>query len=423
VKQKGRGAGGKLRREGGEIVGIIFRRKWKDKKTGLKVEGEVWWIKYYRAGKPYRESSKSKKESDAIRLLKKREGSIVENRFPGLRVEKIRYEELAKDFLNDYRVNGKRSIERAEMSLKHLKKYFEGMRAIDITTDQIRAYILQRQEEGAENGTINRELAALKRMFSLAGQMTPPKVANVPYIPHLEENNVRQGYFEHQEYLALRKALPAYLKPVVSMAYNTGMRKQEILGLRWEQVDLMEGMIRLKPEDTKNSEGRVIFMQGELLEAIHFQRALRDTQFTKCPWVFFGEDGDRIKDFRGAWSAACIEAGLCEPMIDEEGNPVKDKEGETVMVPNKLFHDFRRTAVRNMVRAGIPERVAMMISGHKTRTVFDRYNIVNEDDLRKASERVREYHLERANLQHGHSLGTVKAEEAKLPLGEQPAIH
>ena len=403
MNQGRRGQGEKLKKEGGDLVGIIFRRKWKDKKTGEKTEGEVWWIKYYRAGKPYRESSGSKKESDAIRLLKKREGSIVENRFPGLRVEKIRYEELAKDFLNDYRVNGKRSIERAEMSLKHLKKYFEGTRAIDITTDQIRNYILQRQEEEAENGTINRELSALKRMFSLASQMTPPKVVNVPYIPHLEENNVRQGYFEHHEYLALRKALPAYLKPVVSMAYYTGMRKEEILGLQWSQVDLMEGKITLKAEDTKNKEPRVIYMEGELLEVIHFQRALRDQKFPDCLWVFFNEQGERIGEFRKSWKSSCKKAG-----VDE----------------SRIFHDLRRTGVRNMVRAGIPERVAMMISGHKTRSVFERYNIVNEDDLKKASQRVKEYHQQETTaLLNGYNLGTVQAQEAQLTVEDRTVIH
>ncbi len=289
---------------------------------------------------------------------------------------------------------------------------------IGITTDRIKAYILQRQEEGAENATINRELAALKRMFNLARQMTPPKVINMPYVPHLQENNVRQGYFEHNEYLALKKALPSYLKPVVTMAYHTGMRKEEILGLQWTQVDLMDGKINLKPQDTKNNEARVIYMEGELLEVINFQRALRDQKFPKCPWVFFGENGERIKDFRGSWERACIEAGLCEPLTDEHGNPIKDKNGKPVLVPNKLFHDFRRTAVRNMVRAGVPERVAMMISGHKTRSVFERYNIVNENDLKLASKRVKEYHLERGKFENGHNLGTVQAQEAQIQLGE-----
>jgi integrase len=382
---------------------------------GSLTKNRVFYIEFYNEqGRRRREKIGSSK-SLAQTILKKRlveraEGKLLDRP----KGHKITLTELGEDFLSDYRVNGKKSLDRAGRSLKHLKAYFGETRAVDITTDKVRAYIVQRQEEGAENATINRELAALKRMFHLASQMTPPKVSTVPYIPHLAENNARQGYLEHNEYLALRKALPAYLKPVVSMAYHTGMRKEEILGLQWPQVDLMEGKITLKAEDTKTKESRVIYLEGELLEVIHFQRALRDNKSPSCPWVFFGETGDRIRDFRDSWEKGCIKAGLCEPMTDEEGNTVKDKEGNPIPVANKIFHDFRRTAVRNMVRAGVPERVAMAISGHKTRSVFDRYNIVNEADLKKASERVKAYHfnLERVKIDR----------EAPIEIGIQPAL-
>jgi hypothetical protein len=139
--------------------------------------------------------------------------------------------------------------------------------------------------------------------------------------------------------------------------------------------------------------------------------------------VFFGETGERIKDFRGAWDSACIEAGLSEILTDDKGRPVKDKKGEVVRVRTKLFHDFRRTAVRNMVRAGVPERVAMMISGHKTRSVFERYNIVNEDDLKKASLRVKKYHEERLTLESGYNLATVGGQRAEIQEEAQPVIH
>ena len=162
-----------------------------------------------------------------------------------------------------------------------------------------------------------------------------------------------------------------------------------------------EGKITLRAEDTKNSESRAIFMEEALLEVIHFQRVLRERKLPKCPWVFFGETGERIKDFRGSWAKACKEARI-------EG---------------RLFHDFRRTGIRNRVRAGVPERVSMMISGHKIRSVFERYNIVNENDLKQASKRVEVYHLERAKIENGHNTGTVTPEGAELQLEEQPSIH
>jgi len=339
-------------------MGMLYRR------------GRIWWVKYYRKGKCFRESSKSQRRSDGKRLLRKREGEITTGVFLGLETERVRFEELAQDLLNEYQTNNRKSLVWLKRRINlHLMPFFGGLRAVDVTTERVRAYIIHRQQEGASNGSVNRELAALKRMFSLASEMTPPKIARVPHIPMLKESNVRKGFFEHEEYLALQRELPEYLKPVLSFGYFTGAREGEILSLRWNQVDLEGHTAHFEPGSTKNDQPRTIPLTGELLEALKIQEAALQSRFPQCDYVFHRK-GQPIGNFQRAWKSACKRAG----------------------VSGRLFHDLRRSAVRNFVRAGVPERVAMAISGHKTRSVFDRYNIVAERDLHEAATRL-EKHL------------------------------
>ena len=197
--------------------------------------GETWWIQYYGHGQLYRESTKSALKSVATAQLRLREGEVGQGRLPALRAERTTFEELAELFVQDYRINGRKSLQRAQELAARLRKTFGRFRACRITSKHILDYIACRQSEGLANGTINRELAALKRMFRLASQQTPPLVGTTPHIPHLEENNVRQGFFTEEEYKLLRAALPDYAKIPLIMAYWTGMRAGEILKLQWSR--------------------------------------------------------------------------------------------------------------------------------------------------------------------------------------------
>ena len=333
-------------------MGMIYKR------------GSVWWIKYYRNGKYFRESSGTTKKMVAKKLLDRREGDIAQGKLPGVQFEKITYDQLAEDFLRDYRINQKKSLDRAERSGKHLEKYFGGDKVPTITTPRINGYIEKRQDEGATNATINRELAALKRMLNLGAQQTPPIVDRVPKIHMLAENNVREGFFEHDEFLKFRDALPSYLQGFATFGYKLGWRVGEITNLTWSLVDRKQWGVKLEAGMTKNNDGRLTYLDTELTSIFEGLWHQRKMSKKILPYVFLNRRGDgQIKDFRFAWNKAFKDSG----------------------VQRRLFHDLRRTAIRNMIRSGIPEKVAMRISGHKTRSVFERYNIVDDKDLKQAA--------------------------------------
>jgi integrase len=376
--------------------GRVFKRKGQGP-DGRVVEYGPWWIEHYDGhGKQHRESSHSTRYTDAERLLRKRQAEITSGAFIGHQAEQIRVSDLLDDLLADYEINQK-SLAWAKYVDGHLRPFFGPLRVPTVGSTAIARYIAERRAEGIANSTINRELSLLRRAFNLARDCTPPKVTHVPKIPKLAENNIRKGFFEHDDYLAMRAALPPELRAILTFAYYTGCRRGEILSLQWPQVDLIGRVVRLEPGTTKNDEGRLIPLVLEVYETLKMQRAIRQEKYPACPWVFF-RAGQRIGDFREAWEAACRKAGLWEG------------DGETGR-PAKLFHDLRRTGVRNLVRAGIPEKIAMQISGHKTRSVFDRYNIVDERDVRLAAAKLEQYIQERQTACDKDSLRTVAADQ------------
>ena len=186
------------------------------------------------------------------------------------------------------------------------------------------------------------------------------------------------------------------LRDYCEFGYLTGWRKGEIASLRWEDID--GELLELRGEYAKNKEPRSVILSGNLEALIARRRAERKYE-AGGHWFLseyvFHRKGKPIGDFRKSWVTTCVAIGLGQYHC-----AVRDKAVAEAICPGcnrkcryigRLFHDFRRTAVRNMVRAGVPERVAMTISGHKTRSVFDRYNIVNEEDLRDAIERTQTY--------------------------------
>ena len=332
--------------------GRIFRR------------GRTCWIAYYRRGHEYRESTHSESDAVARKLLKKRIGEIESRRFVGPTEERVTFDALAAGLTTDYQLRRLRSGRTATARVGNLKEYFGDCRAVDITPARVRAYQTQRQAEGVSPATVNRETATLRRMFRLA--MKAGQLTAAPVFPdRLPESAPRQGFFERHEYLAVRSHLVTDYADVLDFAYYSGWRRREILDLTWAEVDLGAGVIRLSPDRSKTRSGRVLPLATPTRKVLQRRLSIRRLN---CPLVFH-RHGEGMVDWRKAWEKACVAAKL----------------------PGKRLHDCRRTAARNLVRAGVPERVAMQLTGHKTRSVFDRYNIVVEADLRSGVDQLAHY--------------------------------
>ena len=192
----------------------------------------------------------------------------------------------------------------------HLAAFFgRAARAAGLTTHQIRQYQLARRAAGAATGTINRETSALHRMGTLAVHWG--WLDTVPGFPdRLRENPPRQGFFEHPEYLSVRAHLPAPWQDILDLAYYPGWRKQEILGLTWDEIDKAGGVIRLSPARSKTLVGRILPISPPIAEALARRRARRDPDSL----LVFHRDGIAVRRWRTAWRTACQAAGVRVPI-------------------------------------------------------------------------------------------------------------
>lgn len=255
--------------------------------------------------------------------------------------------------------------------LAHLRAKLGKVLPVDVTHEMLLAYVEKRRAEGAAHATIGYEIVVLGRMYTLA--IHAGRLNAKPPLPTIKVRNTRTGFFEPDEIARVLAALPEDLRPAIEFAYLTGWRIGEIRSLTWAQIDGDAYVIRLEPGTTKNDEGRTFPFGSYPRLAALLDRQLERTLALQrergkiTPWVFWW-DGEPLQEFRRTWKRAC----------------------EVAKCPGRLVHDLRRTAVRNLVRAGVAERVAMQLTGHKTRAVFDRYDIASEADLSAAVEKLAE---------------------------------
>jgi integrase len=375
------------------------------------------WCAYFLRGKEFRESTKTADPDKAAKFLKRRlkevgADQIGKAAFVGPQQERIKVGELLDALEEDYKLRDKVNPQ-FRAHLKHIREYFAGWRAVEVSPEAVDRFISARKQLGNAPATINRSTQLLAQAFRLAVERG--HLSSVPQIRHLsEKGNARQGFFTDGEFRNLKTTLPVYLQDFFEFGYLTGWRKGEIASLCWSDVE--GDLVRLRGFNSKNGEARSVVLTGDLAQLI--ERRRDDRQVKSKAGVLltahvFHLNGEPVGDFRKAWGTACAAAGLGQFVCDRCERPVASRWCEEckceARYAGRIFHDLRRTAVRNMVRAGVPERVAMAISGHKTRAIFDRYNIVNEADLHEAMQRIQAYLRENGQQQNRAAVMEIRS--------------
>jgi integrase len=330
-------------------------------------QAKTWSISYSVHGRRVRESARTTNRGEAVKLLKKRLAEAAAGKPVG--PERTTLDQVLAMVEADYKANSRKSLEREQDAAQHLRDYFgPDCPARTVSRDRITAFTAYRLGEKAKPATVNYELAILRRGFRLA--YDAGQIAAVPKVSLLHLDNARKGFFEPEQLEAVVRHLPEHLQGMVRAAYITGWRKEEILSRQWRHLDLRGGWLRLDPGETKNGAGRefplTVELKSLLLDLRRRATALERRTGRIVPWIFSLPTGDRIVSFRKAWATACRLAGA----------------------PGKLMHDFRRTAARNLERAGVPRSAAMAMTGHLTESVYRRYAIVDQVMLKEAAARL-----------------------------------
>jgi len=361
-----------------------------DKKKGRRAKGEghlfqppgcsIWYCQFYKDGKQIRESTGSHIKQEALAIMRRKMGRSEQGLMSDSQLRKVRYADLRAGLLANYQEKGNRTLYQTADGtetiggLKALDEFFgfsetnPGPTVLDISTDSGRRFAKKQLAEGFSTATINRSLACLRRMLRIACE--DGKLQSVPIIRLQKEPPARKGFLTEEKFEELLGVLPSHLRPLILFLYWCGVRLGEARAIEWPQVDLEKRLVRLEEDQTKNASARIVPLPAVLVETL--------TKVDKKAGRVFDDTNLRVE-----WARACSAVGLgkMEDRESEEGNQWKRYAG-------LIVHDLRRSAIRNLVNAGIPERVAMGISGHKTRSVFDRYHIVSTEDVSNAMQRL-----------------------------------
>ena len=345
----------------------------------FKVKGSRFWRAQYKNfdGKIIRVSTKEVVKAKARILLQKWMSDAARG-LPALpSAHKIRYADLRKRLIANYITKGNRSLlttadgEETINGLKQLDDFFgypenDGPPVMRITTDKANEFALKRLADGVGNAMVNRSLACLRRMLRLAYKANI--IQYVPAIDLLKEPPARRGFVEQKKFDELIALLPTHLRPLITFLYRCGVRVNEARQIEWTQVDLDAGLIWLEEEQTKADTPRVIPLPSILINMLRGVKPKTGKVFSDA-------------NLRVEWEKAC---DACK--LGKRTKMEPKEEGGFVWYSYKglLVHDLRRSAVRNLRKAGNDQTVIMKISGHATAEVFRRYNIVATDDVTDA---------------------------------------
>ena len=331
------------------------------------LRGTTWWISYSKRGHEFRESAHTTDEGKAKKFLNWRLKEREKPTFVGPKEERLTLDDLEAKILADYRKHNRRSACNVTHCLKRIRKCFGFDSLVDITASRIDLYQEARLSEGAARSTINREVACLRHGFKLLVQ--DKALSEAPVIKLLEGENIRQGFIEVSDFYSvidnLYRTVHPSVKDVLEFLYHSGWRSKEVTKLEWQDVDVEGGMVRLRRENNKTKKVRMLPLIGELQNII--ERRLTEKRMD-CPFVFH-RNGKPVKSFRKAWETACKAIGQ----------------------PDLVPHDMRRSATRNFRKAGLSENEGMAMTGHQTNSIYRRYDIIDEEDMKQSMEKVQTF--------------------------------